>query len=522
MRNNDVQKSHKMKNVIFIFLFTGILSHSYANFTDKPPIKWGKVSKSEFEVNSFHGDSSVPAIVLCDYGEINITNRTFYTRHVRIKINNEQGIRYSNIEIPYQFKEKHDDILTLKVHVFNIENGEITKYKFSKNDFKTVTVDKKLKKKVLEATHVKRGSIIEYYYEIASLDFVKLDDWYFQREIPTLWSEIRMDIPSSFYYLVTYQNGEFLSRKEQLKYAKKLEWLYNTKWIKRRVELDKANRILYESPSANYKVYVINNMQKKIVMKNLPGVSMANGFISVKDYYPKLRFDLYESSGRLPWFYRPLLLTTLDDYDAKSRRELMYSSRMTGYVQYKLDTWEEFNTKLLESERFGMQLIKHFDYAPVFDKILTTNMTPKEKMVAIYDFIREYLTWNQQYDIYIDRGLVKPFEKKEASSGEINMLLVYLFRRAGLKSDPVLIRTNDLGKPETVYPVYNQFNHVIAMVEIDGEMFLLDATHKNSPYSELPEKDLYTTGWRVNRKEYGWIDINPPKAKNQNSKSSTL
>jgi hypothetical protein len=50
---------------------------------------------------------------------------------------------------------------------------------------------------------------------------------------------------------------------------------------------------------------------------------------------------------------------------------------------------------------------------------------------------------------------------------------------------------------------------VIAMVSLNEEMFLLDAIIKNKPSQELPENDLHTKGWRVNRDDFGWIDINP-------------
>ncbi|HJX71639.1 MAG TPA: hypothetical protein VJ346_06800, partial [Bacteroidales bacterium] len=76
-------------------------------------------------------------------------------------------------------------------------------------------------------------------------------------------------------------------------------------------------------------------------------------------------------------------------------------------------------------------------------------------------------------------------------------------------ADPVLIRTSNLGQPETVFPVHHQFNHVIAMVKINEEMFLLDAITKNKPYHELPDNDLHTIGWRVNKDDFGWMDINP-------------
>jgi len=496
-----------MKKPVFLSIFLILFTLYGFSYSEKLPIKWGRIAKSEFEIKSFRGDTSADAIILCDFGDIRITNRTFYTRHVRIKILNSKGLKYATIEIPYQVRNKHDDILALKAQAYNLENGEIVKYKLKSREYSDVKVDDKWRKKVIKIPNVRAGSIIEYYYTIASLDFIRLDDWYFQSEIPTLWSEIRFDVPDPFIYLVTYQKGKSLSAEEENEFSKKLEWLYNTKRLKRRIELAKKDQVLYESADNNYKVYVINKMKKKIIMRNLSGIKSADGFVSVKDYYPKLRFHLFESSGRLPWIYRPLIFTTLDDYETRSKWDLWHSARPTGYIHYQLDTWVEMNDKMLESELFGMQLLKHFNYVPIFDSILKGKNSSREKMIAIYDFVSHTMDWNGQYSVYLYKGLTDPFKIKKGTSSEINMLMIYLLKRAGLDADPVLLRTSDLGMPETVYPVHDQFNHVIAMVNIDGQMYLLDAIDPLKPFNILPEKDLFTKGWIVNKNNYGWLNL---------------
>ena len=133
--------------------------------------------------------------------------------------------------------------------------------------------------------------------------------------------------------------------------------------------------------------------------------------------------------------------------------------RQSGYIHYRLDTWAEMNEKMLKSQRFGMQLIKHFNYKPILDEILQGKNSPQEKMEAVYDFVSQSMKWNGMYAVKLNRDISESYENKDGSGAEINMLMVYLLKKAGLRSDPVLIRTNDLGMPETVYPAHNQFNH---------------------------------------------------------------
>lgn len=101
----------------------------------------------------------------------------------------------------------------------------------------------------------------------------------------------------------------------------------------------------------------------------------------------------------------------------------------------------------------------------------------------------------------------KLFSDEYGHSADINMFFIYLLKKLNIEAFPILIRTNDLGLPEKVFPVHGQFNHVIACVEIDGEIYLIDLTNPNKRWNELPEYDLNTYGWKVHEYDYGWIDI---------------
>jgi len=93
----------------------------------------------------------------------------------------------------------------------------------------------------------------------------------------------------------------------------------------------------------------------------------------------------------------------------------------------------------------------------------------------------------------------------------VNLLLVSMLQNAGLKAHPVLISTRDNGRVYRQYPFVNQFNSVIAAVNLPDrdERVLLDATEPLCPASMLPKRDLNQRGWLV-RKKPEWIDIPAP------------
>ncbi|MBN2348602.1 MAG: DUF3857 and transglutaminase domain-containing protein [Bacteroidales bacterium] len=497
-----------MKKYI-IFISITLLALPVNAFEGKPPIKWNNISQKEFLVEAPSFDRNASAVILCDFGEIEISNRTFYKRHVRIKILNEKGLEFAKVVIPYNTFKDHDDIMSLRAQTYNLKNGKIIKSKVTAKEIQKIQSGKNTFKKQFIFPDVKVGSIIEYSYTIASLDFIRLKDWVFQHEIPTLWSEIRMSFPRPFMYLVTFQRGPYLSAEEKAEFASKLQWLYDTKRRASRFELAENNYVLYKAPQKNYTVYVINDRKKKIVMRNLPGVKSHPDYIAVSDYVPKIKFQLFESSGNLPPDFRPLLYTTLDDYNKRSKFDPYFTNDIAGYVHYRLETYQELNDRLLKSKLFGFQLVKHLDCPEMEDNIVQPGMTDLQKMISVYDYVKTTMKWDGIYADDLQRDLSETFKEKTGHSGEVNMVLINLLRRTGLKANPVLIRTNDMGQPETVYPVNNQFNHVIAEVTIGGEMYLLDAIDPARPYNIINEKDMYTHGWLVTKENYGWISLFP-------------
>jgi hypothetical protein len=78
--------------------------------------------------------------------------------------------------------------------------------------------------------------------------------------------------------------------------------------------------------------------------------------------------------------------------------------------------------------------------------------------------------------IYANRGLKKPFSERSGSSAEINLLLTLMLQNAGIKADPVMFSTRENGSPLSVFPTISKFNSVLTKVDIQGKIYLLDAT----------------------------------------------
>jgi len=109
-----------MKNVILtlsvFFLVISVLP------AQKAPIKFGEVSPDELKMVSYPGDTSAAAVILCDYGYLNIQTALF-TRTLRIKILKKEGYNWANHSYP------STETSTIKGITTNLENDKVVQEK---------------------------------------------------------------------------------------------------------------------------------------------------------------------------------------------------------------------------------------------------------------------------------------------------------------------------------------------------------------------------------------------------------
>jgi len=491
---------------LFPILLVSLAFSLHVN-AQKPPVKWGKVLPVDLNMKTYPLDPDAPAVVLCDFGQVEVTNRSFYERHIRIKILNEKGLKYAHIEIPYQSKNEYERLQELKAHTINqTADGKLVVSRVPARSIKRVKIDSKNSKAVFDFPDVKPGSIIEYKYTLVSLDFIRLRPWHFQHEIPVVWSEYRTSVPEYFTYLVTYDSGESLTKDQQDTYVGKLTWMLSTRENKAFATLAKEEYVLYEVPGV-FKVSVMRGRYKRSVMRGLPAYKSNEDIYTDRNNSPQLRFHLFESSGYFPFFFKRLLLTTEDDIETPSSTGALWYAPNSGYVQYRLESWQDMNERLLKNPRFNVDLMKSANFKPLFDELFTTDATPEKKMLALYNYVNQKIKWNGEYSEYASDGVAKILKKGEGNSAENNLLLLQLLRKAGISASPVLIKTRDQGKVETIYPVWHQFNHVIVLAEVDGNKYVLDATRPELAPGQLAGIVVNQPGWSVSATEPGFVTI---------------
>jgi hypothetical protein len=207
-------------------------------------------------------DKDADAIVLIDQASSDHDDeyRLITTRHIRIKILKEKGISRGDVMIRYYHGNDFEYIDKIEAIVcnFNASGGQ---------DIKKVANAQIFRQKINQywsavkfaIPDVQVGSIIEYKYVSTKKSYSGLDDWYFQRDIPTKLSS---------YSLVILPNYEFAYQ------------VHKSKDLPIKIESAKeSGRILFE-------------------MNNVAGLRDEPYMDSERDYIQRVEFQLAGYRGR--------------------------------------------------------------------------------------------------------------------------------------------------------------------------------------------------------------------------------
>ncbi len=137
-------------------------------------------------------------------------------------------------------------------------------------------------------------------------------------------------------------------------------------------------------------------------------------------------------------------------------------------------------------------------------------------MKIIHQYVRSNMKWNERENIWALEGVKKAWKDKVGTSGEINLILINLLKDANLNVKPILVSTRENGIVNTSMAGYDQFNKVMAYVEINGSHYVLDATETETPSHLIPLSVMASEGLVISKPdkfEWGWNVLWDNKAK---------
>lgn len=419
---------------------------------------FGKIDKADLEMTECAFDKEAEACKLIDYGCIyfergneNISLfKQVCERRVRIKILNDKGLSQANLTIPYYSYNNDQVIKKIDAVVFNLDNnGSIKTTDVEKSSIYTKRLNKRWSQLIIAFPEVKKGSVIEYKFKLEKDNFLAINDWYFQDKIPTAYSEYELKVPAVFQFTV----HPVITTEPEVKSSE-----------------------YPESLSTSMGTFDTKILKKSYILKNIPGIKDEPYMGSIKDYQQRLEFQLSKI-----------------DFGNGTSRDFR---KNWAWVRHELKNDDDFE------KQFEKEMPETDELVAAANKI--TN--PEERMKYIYNYVKDNFKWNNIESIYTFDGLKKVWENKEGTTGDINLLLVYLLKKSSLIAAPVLFSTRENGLVNSAYPITEQFNVVMAYVKIDDNFFILDGTEKKGWYKLIPENVANTAGFIIDGDLGKWID----------------
>jgi hypothetical protein len=449
-----------------LFLLVSILFITNLN---AQKLELGKVTIAELEEKQHPTEPDAPAAILFEKGKVTFEysqSEGFVmttTVQVKIKIYKKEGYEWANkavrYYIPSNMRENisFDDAIT-----YNLVAGKIEKTKLKSDGEFDEKINKYWSQKKISMPNIKEGSIIEYEYTIKSPNIVTMKDWSFQTSIPVKYSEFKTYIPEYFVYKPN-QKGFVFPKTTVEKNQKTVSYIYRQAFTPGGDNSASQEKLEYEETQTTY------------ICQNLP---------SMKD---------------------EAFVNNIDNYTSSISHELtMTRYPNQPYKTYSTD-WETVTKNIYESEDFGGELNKTGYFEQDINTLLSGITIRDEKITTIFSFVKSKVKWNDYTSYYCNDGVKKAYKDNVGNVAEINLMLTAMLRYAGIDANPVLVSTRSNGI--AMFPNRTAYNYVIAAVEIENGLILLDATERYATPNVLPIRDLNWFG-RLIRKDGTSTEVN--------------
>lgn len=423
--------------------------------------EYGKIGKPEIDLVSYARDKSAEAVVLFDIGKSYFVEKdnkfnVVFERVTRIKILNESGVKFAEVEIPFYHEGGiYEHVYEIEGSTYNPDGDYLLRTSLDPTTCHDEQLNEYWSLKKFALPDVKAGSIIEYRYKISSQYLFNLRSWEFQSKIPTVFSEYVVSIIPFYEYIYVLQGAPRFSSKTSRE----------------------AGGTGRQFGPVHYKDIV-----NTFIMKDVPAFKDEDYITSVNDYIMKLEFQLSK-------------VHTVD-----------------GRTISVITTWPELVKTILKHD----DVVK---YAKKCEKLLSkiidpdslVNKSPQEKYEYILSYVRSNFSWNQVNGKYSDKSPNELLKDKIGNDADLNLMVVGLLNAAGIEAYPLFLSTRSNGKVKMNYPLLQSFNYVIADAVIDGENILGDATDVHEGNDMIPSKCLNGKGLLIKDGPVQWISLQSGK-----------
>ncbi|WP_298513816.1 transglutaminase domain-containing protein [uncultured Kordia sp.] len=456
------------KQMLFVFaLLSFVVMHAQ-------DFEFGEVSKAELEEKQHPNDPEASAAIL--YEKTYITLRYIQGEgfqvetniQKRIKIYKKDGLDMANHTIPLYKGSggEREKVAGLKAYTYNLIDGKIEDTKLRKSGIFKEKRNEYIDLQKLTMPNVKEGSVVEFKYKMISPYIGNINEVYFQYGVPVNQIDVTFEAHEYFTYKKHYK-GYFRLQPKETSRSGKITITGKTRTGGNSRQAVSRTSFSQDAIDFTYNVTKFN-------LKNVP---------ALKD----------ES-----------FVSNLENYRSAVKFELAQTQMPNDIPQYLAKSWDDVVKTIYNNSNFGGQLTKTSYFKSDIDNLVAGVSDDMKKAAMIYTYVRDRVKWNGRYGKYADVGVRKAYKDKTGNVADMNLMLTAMLRHAGISANPVILSTRSHGI--TMFPSLNGFNYVIAAIEVQDAVILLDATNYYGEPNVLPMRALNWSG-RLIRKDGSWSQI---------------
>ncbi|MGJ8593676.1 MAG: hypothetical protein ACSHXF_14085 [Aquaticitalea sp.] len=414
------------------------------------------VTKPELITRNFDKDSTANALIIYEYGNSYVDKNTFKLItevKKKLKIINRKGFDYATVSLYlYTDGSRKERVSNITATTYNIENDNVTRTQLEDSQIFEEKYNDKYSIVKFTFPNIQEGSVITYSYKLETPFMYKYREWFFQEDIPKLFSQYKTSIPANYEYNIKLVG--FLK---------------------------------------------LDTNDHNVVKNCIEGSRGASADCFTTNYIIK----------DIPAFVEEEFMTTKSNYLSRVEYELKTFQGFDGTINHYTKTWKTVDSELKSDKDIGKQLNKSGVVKGLLGESIINEKDPLIKAKAILRYVQETYTWNGKYDIFQDVSIKNLVENKSGNISEINILLYNLLDEYGIDVKPVLMSTRTNGLATKIFPVLSDFNYLLVQSNIGGKSYLLDATDKYIAFGQVPFRCLNQYGRLLDFKKGSyWIDIN--------------
>ena len=161
-------------------------------------------------------------------------------------------------------------------------------------------------------------------------------------------------------------------------------------------------------------------------------------------------------------------------------------------------SWDAIGKSLVAYGHFGSEFQQFLAGEGAIMKHAKSLHSDDEKIAFLFDTVKNSMKWDGMTSFFAYDAITQAWGKRTGNSGEINLVLFNLLKRAGINAFPMVVSTRENGKMSPAFPNFLGFNNTVVYVPVDSSKFyILDATSKYNLYNTIPFDELDTFGLSI-------------------------